>query len=274
MSLYDIIIKPFVRNKDLDRASRIVLRFFQITGKIPGGRFLRRILNNNRPVGLQREVFCKDFYNPIGLSAGLDINGMLYNDLNNLGFSFVQVGPMNADGIRTAVEHIQEDTPDDILAVCINADYNTAFTLGYDFFDFFVIDCRNHNPHPIIEALMDIRRTEPKYKPVIIKLQNDCQGEDLEALVDFCRINGMDGVEAQNIEHVRTVHNHTKGRFPIIADGPINTAEQAYEMLEAGADLLEVRNGLIKEGPEFIQHILKYLLNKYKRKDNASTGRE
>ena len=140
MGLYSILIKPWVRNANIEKASRVALRYFELIEKIPGGRTISRWIHNNRPVGLQREVFGLQFYNPIGLASGLDIYGELYNDLNNLGFSFVEVGPMDAKRVRRAVRRIQDDPQNDITAACINADYLTAFTLAYDFFDFFVID--------------------------------------------------------------------------------------------------------------------------------------
>ena len=94
MGLYGILIKPFVRRRDIESASRIALRYFELIEKIPGGRLISRWIHRNRPEGLQREVFGLDFYNPVGLGAGLDLYGELYNDLNNLGFSFVEIGPM------------------------------------------------------------------------------------------------------------------------------------------------------------------------------------
>ena len=41
----------------------------------------------------------------------------------------------------------------------------------------------------------------------------------------------------------------------------IDTPEQAAEALEAGASLIEVRDGLVRQGPQFVSKIQKYLLN-------------
>ena len=138
MSLYNVIIRPFVKKMDLERASELGLKYFRFIGRIPLMRSLNRWMYGNKPKGLQRELFGLDFYNPIGLGAGLDKHCELYNDLNNLGFSFVEVGPLDSDGVRQACRNIRKDPPDDILAACIDRDYLTSFTLGYDFFDFFV----------------------------------------------------------------------------------------------------------------------------------------
>src|SRR5574344_2858272 len=90
MSLYKFIIKPFVRNMDIKKASSVALKYFRLAGIIPGGRALSRLVHNNYASGLQKEVFGYNFNNPIGLGAGLDLYGELYNDLNALGFSFVE----------------------------------------------------------------------------------------------------------------------------------------------------------------------------------------
>ena len=265
MGLYSLLIKPIVRRMDIETASKIALRYFEIVEKIPGGRLISRWIHNNRPVGLQREAFGLNFYNPVGLGAGLDIHGELYNDLNGLGFSFVEIGPMGADGIRRAIRRVQDDPQNDITAVCINSDYATAFTLGYDFFDFFVIDITpNPDNFDIFDPMLDIRTAEEEYKPIIIKLPKVISAAEIEEILDFSQLNGIDGIEARSIEQVRQIASYTRGRLPIIANTHIETPAQAEEALEAGAILIEVRNGLVREGPNFVADILKHLLSRQK----------
>lgn len=261
MSLYDAIIKPLARNMDTDRASRIGLRYFQLIGKIPFGRKINRWIHSNHQEGLQREVFGLSFYNPVGLGAGLDIHCELYNDLNNLGFSFTEVGPMGADGVRKAIDHIQADPPDDIIAVCISEDYLTSFTLAYDFFDMFIIDLTDDPSTEETNALLESRINEQEYKPIIIKLPDYIGGAELDHIADFCLMNSIDGLELRSDAQVRQVHEHTGGRLPIIANCHIDTPEQAAESLKAGASLVEIRTGLLREGPEIVGKTLKYLKN-------------
>lgn len=268
MGLYNIVIKPFVRRMDIESASKIALRYFEFIELIPLGRLISRWIHNNRPVGLQREVFGLDFYNPVGLGAGLDIHGELYNDLNGLGFSYVEIGPMGADGIRRALSRIQRDPQNDILAVCINQDYSTTFTLGYDFFDFFVIDLTGNPNTEILEPLLDTRMAEDEYKPVIVKLPKNISASEIEEILDFSLLNGIDGIEARNMGQVRQIASYTRGYLPIIANTHIESPAQAAEALEAGASLVAVRNGLVREGPQFVAGILRYLLNLRKNERN------
>lgn len=264
MGLYSILVRPFVHNADIEKASKFALRYFELTEKIPGGRLISRWIHNNRPTGLQREVFGLDFYNPIGLSAGLDLYGELYNDLNNLGFSFVEIGPMNADGIRRAIRRIQQDPQNDILAACIREDFLTAFTLAYDFCDFFVIDLSANPSTDILDPLLDARLAEDIYKPIVVKLPKELPPSEAEDLLDYCQMNRIDGIEVQTLEQIRHIDSYSSGRLPIIADIVIETPEQAAEALEAGASLVEVRDGLVRQGPRFISKIQKYLLNQVK----------
>lgn len=264
MGLYSILVRPFVHNADIEKASKFALRYFELTEKIPGGRLISRWIHNNRPTGLQREVFGLDFYNPIGLSAGLDLYGELYNDLNNLGFSFVEIGPMNADGIRRAIRRIQQDPQNDILAACIREDFLTAFTLAYDFCDFFVIDLSANPSTDILDPLLDARLAEDIYKPIVVKLPKELPPSETEDLLDYCQMNRIDGIEVQTLEQIRHIDSYSSGRLPIIADIVIETPEQAAEALEAGASLVEVRDGLVRQGPRFISKIQKYLLNQVK----------
>lgn len=258
--MYDILIKPLVKNKDLESASRIALRYFKLTGMIPGVRFMKRHTHSNRPRGIQREVFGLDFYNPIGLGAGLDRKGEVYNDINNLGFSFVEIGPVDARGMRNAISNIQDDPQDDILAVCISNDYQTAFTLGYDFCDFFVIEIGEQPAPQVVDPLLDTRLAEDSYKPIVIKLPERITQERLDETVDYVMMSGVDAIEARTIDQIRRIKELTLGRLPIIANCHIRTPQQAAEMLEAGASLIEVRSGLVYSGPKIVDKIHRHLL--------------
>lgn len=270
MGIYSLLVKPLVRDKDMERASRIALRFFQIAEKLPLGRAVSRILHGNKPEGLQREIFGLQFYNPVGLGAGLDIKGRLYNDLNLLGFSFVEIGPMDADGMRKAVLNIQKDPQNDILAACINADFLTAFTIGYDFCDFFVIDISKDPDTDLLEPLLDARLAEDVYRPVVAKIPEWLSQTELEDLIDYSLMNGVDGIEVRTLEQVRYIYERSKGRLPIIANSHIDSPELASAAIEAGADLVEVRSGLVREGPGFVGKILRTLLEKSKNGNTQS----
>ncbi|MBO4671922.1 MAG: hypothetical protein J5640_08825 [Bacteroidales bacterium] len=264
--MYSFLIRPLTRRiKDNNKASAIALRYFKLEGKIPGGRILSRLIHGNRAVGLEKVVFGLDFYNPVGLGAGLDVNGDLYNDLNDLGFSFVEIGPFKElSAIRKAIARLQADPQDDILAACISGDYLDSFCLAYDFCDFFVIDISENPDMDIFESLLDARLTYEAYKPIVVKIPEELSSEQIDDIVDYCLMNNIDGIEARSISQIRYITEKAKARLPIIANCHIKTPEQAHEALQAGASLVEVRMGLVREGPRLVGKILKYLASKEK----------
>jgi dihydroorotate dehydrogenase len=54
---------------------------------------------------------------------------------------------------------------------------------------------------------------------------------------------------------VAKIHNLTGGSLPIIGVGGIFTAEDAWEMIAAGASLIQVYTGFIFEGPSMVARI-------------------
>jgi len=268
--MYRLLIKPFVRRMNPERASKVALNYFKFIGNIPGERFIsRRILHNNKPAGLEREVFGLDFYNPLGLGAGLDVKGELYNDLNDLGFSFVEIGPLNAKSVRNAINNIQNDPQDDILAACIDNDHLEAFSLAYDFCDFFVIDITGQDIETVMYPLLDTRIAYGSYKPIVVKVPEDMDVNGLDKAIDFCRMYNIDGIEARTIDQVKQVVQRTQGRLPVIANCHTETVRGLFKALSAGASLVEVRRGLIYKGPEFISRSLKYLQKRKKNEEKT-----
>jgi dihydroorotate dehydrogenase len=78
---------------------------------------------------------------------------------------------------------------------------------------------------------------------------------------------GMSGapVHKKNLELVKYVHQRSDGKLPIIGVGGIMSPEDAQEMIDAGASLVELYSGLIYEGPGLIKRILKHFENLIKQ---------
>ena len=93
----------------------------------------------------------------------------------------------------------------------------------------------------------------------MVKIPEELPFEEIDDIVDYCRINSVDGIEARSIKQISYINARTKGRLPIIANCHIKTPKQAEEALAAGASLIEVRMGLVREGPSLVGKILRYL---------------
>lgn len=257
--MYNLLIRPLVRRMEKEKASAIAFKYFKFIGAIPGLRQFYRLVHKNRSFGIDRDVFGLHFYNPLGLGAGLDRKGEMSATLEDLGFSFVEIGPLDANSTRTAIANIQKQPYEDIVAACIDADIITSFSLIYDFCDFFVLDFPDTLDEQAIDQVLNVRLTYDDYKPIVMKLPESMPEDKMYKTLDYCMYSGIDGVQVRCLEHVKAVFEHTKGRLPIIANSHIKTPSEALELLNSGASLIELRSGLVAEGPSLVRNTLNFL---------------
>lgn len=154
----------------------------------------------------------------------------------------------------------------------------------------------------IVDKLLDLRMYYDEYRPILLKVSPDLSSEQLNEIVNYCLRSGIDGIVAgnttrkrdglpsltpekieaigngglsgapvyqKNLALVKHIHEVSAGRLPIIGVGGIMSAEQAREMLEAGASLVEIYTGFIYEGPGLVKKIIKNLEAKPLKKNKA-----
>ena len=171
----------------------------------------------------------------------------------------------------------------------------------YDFVDMFTVNVSCPNVKglqhlqdvsylsDVIDPLLDLRVCYDSYKPLLVKVSVDIPHEELDEILDYCMLSGVDGIVAGNtitsrdglvtdaakiekigngglsgaplyersLDLVKYIHDKTSGRLPIVGVGGIMTGEQAAEMLASGASLIEIYTGFIYEGPSVVKRILK-----------------
>lgn len=143
----------------------------------------------------------------------------------------------------------------------------------------------------IVDKLLDLRMYYDEYRPILLKVSPDLAKEQLDDIIDYCLRSGIDGLVAgnttrsrdgltisqekiekignggmsgapvhkKNLALVKYIHERTEGKLPIIGVGGIMSAEDAKEMIDAGASLVEIYTGFIYEGPALIKQIIKHL---------------
>ena len=90
--MYKSIIRSILFKFDPEAVHYFTFDAIKLLSKIPGVPFLiRYFFQVNHPV-LERELFGLRFKNPVGLAAGFDKNAVLYNELANFGFGFIEIG--------------------------------------------------------------------------------------------------------------------------------------------------------------------------------------
>jgi dihydroorotate dehydrogenase len=144
----------------------------------------------------------------------------------------------------------------------------------------------------LLKSLANERKYMDVYRPVLVKISPDLSFEQIDDILYIIRETGIDGVVATNtttsrkglktsaetikeigsgglsgrpltkrsLEIVRYIHEQTAGELPIIAVGGIMTVDDAINMLEAGAGLIQLYSGYIYNGPGFVKKIQKAII--------------
>jgi dihydroorotate dehydrogenase len=90
--MYKSIIRKILFKFDPEAVHYFTFDLIKIVSKIPFiSVLIRSIFQVNHP-SLERELFGLRFKNPVGLAAGFDKNAVLYNELANFGFGFIEIG--------------------------------------------------------------------------------------------------------------------------------------------------------------------------------------
>ena len=90
--MYKSIIRKILFKFDPEAVHYFTFDAIKLLCKIPlVPALIRSLFQVNHPK-LERELFGLRFKNPVGLAAGFDKNAVLYNELANFGFGFIEIG--------------------------------------------------------------------------------------------------------------------------------------------------------------------------------------
>ncbi len=90
--MYKFLLRPLLFLFNPEKVHHFVSRFIKLSQNIPGISALTRVLYKVNDKRLAVKAFGLEFENPVGLAAGFDKDGKLYEELGNYGFSFIEVG--------------------------------------------------------------------------------------------------------------------------------------------------------------------------------------
>ena len=91
--MYRYLIRPILFLLDAETAHHFSFKAIRVLSKLGLGSLIRKQFEVKDP-RLEREVFGLKFKNPVGLAAGFDKDAVLYNELSNFGFGFVEIGTL------------------------------------------------------------------------------------------------------------------------------------------------------------------------------------
>lgn len=96
--MYKSIIRPIFFLFDPEKIHYFTFSLIHFLCKIPLVSSIFRGLYQVNDKKLERNLFGLTFKNPVGLAAGFDKNAVLYNELANFGFGFIEIGTVTPKG--------------------------------------------------------------------------------------------------------------------------------------------------------------------------------
>lgn len=96
--MYKLIIRPILFLFDPEKVHYFTFSLIKFLCKIPFVASIFRSLYQVKNKKLERKLFGLTFINPVGLAAGFDKNAVLYNELANFGFGFIEIGTVTPKG--------------------------------------------------------------------------------------------------------------------------------------------------------------------------------
>ena len=150
----------------------------------------------------------------------------------------------------------------------------------------------------IVDRLLSLRMYYDEYRPILLKVSPDLSHQQLDEIIDYSLRSGIDGIVAgnttrtrdglttisqekideignggmsgapvhkKNLDLVRYIHKQSDGKLPIIGVGGIMSPEDAQEMIDAGASLVEIYTGFVYEGPALVKKIIRHLDSNQKK---------
>ena len=190
--MYKQLIRPILFCFDPEKVHYFTFSTIKLLSKIPRFSGLFRALYEVKDSRLETEVFGLKFKNPVGLAAGFDKNAVLYKELSNFGFGFIEIGTLtpkaqdgnpkkrlfrlredsaiinrmgfNNGGVEEAVLRLKKNN-----GVLIGgnigknkvtpneeatSDYEICFEALFDYVDYFVVNVSSPNT-PNLRALQD-----------------------------------------------------------------------------------------------------------------------
>ena len=190
MNLYPLV-KPLLFQLDPEEAHHFTIHNLQLAGKFPP--LLKMISGRLEHPSLRRTLWGLDFPNPVGLAAGLDKNGDVFDEMGMLGFGFIEIGTVtpkpqpgndkprlfrlvkdealinrmgfNNVGADVAAQKLKRRKTNIIVGANIGKnkvtsnedairDYEYCFKALFDYADYFVVNVSSPNT-PGLRALQD-----------------------------------------------------------------------------------------------------------------------
>jgi dihydroorotate dehydrogenase len=327
--IYRLLYALLLSRIDAERVHHLTARGLRALNAIPPLRRLLRALLAPRDPVLRTGALGLDVPSPLGLAAGFDKDASGFDAYASLGFGFVEVGTITAQGQpgnagtrifrltreralvnRMGFPNAGADAARARLAardrgaavVGINvgktklaedaaADCRACAAQLAPHADYLVLNVSSPNTpglrdlqavDRLAELIAAVRAATPgdARPPLLVKIAPDLSDDDVDAIAELALRERLDGLIATNttidrgalrdpaapdvpaeggisgaplrpraLAVLRRLHARTDGRLTLIAVGGIETADDAWERIRAGATLVQAYTGFVYGGP-------------------------
>lgn len=303
---YHPLFKPWLSKLPGSAGREFIHRGMNMISTIPGGAHLIEFLGHMAPSShLEKKLFGLDIANPVGLSGKVDPLLSGTNAFFNLGFGFIEVGPISNSpsikttatmkdnkvafpnpfeslGIEETIKKLEQLKPYK-MPIFIRLGETNEFqellshlSLLTPHGDAFIIE-----GHLEKDELTQIK--QQLHQPtILLSIPPEQVNDDIQSLFVQGLISGIVIEETflQNDEFQYTKPNqadellqtityikkHIPSEMPIIVSGGIDEPQDALSFLAHGADLVMLSSGYIQSGPGLPKRINEALLDQDKPK--------
>jgi dihydroorotate dehydrogenase len=327
--IYRLLYTQLLSCFDAERVHRLTAHGLVAMNRIAPLRRLLRGLLVPRDPRLRVHALGLDFPSPLGLAAGFDKEAAGFDAYATLGFGYVEIGTVTAqgqpgnvgtrvfrltreralvnrmgfpnEGAAAAEARLRKRGGDVVVGVNVgktrlaedaDGDYQESVRRLAPHADYLVLNVSSPNT-PGLRDLQTVERLAaliaavraalvdtPRQVPLLVKIAPDLSDEDVDAIADLALRERLDGLIATNttidrgtlrdpsapgvpteggisgaplkprsLAVLRRLHARTEGRLTLISVGGIETADDAWERIRAGATLVQAYTGFVYGGP-------------------------
>lgn len=277
---YHTFFKPLLFQMKPETSRDLTLHTMNTLAKLPYGDKVIRFFGHMQPSEeLKQDVAGITFPSPVGISGALDskLNGT--TAFSNLGFGFIEVGPISVEpqtlenpilrkvdeetlwfqhlnaniGLEAAIVQLQKIKRTIPIGICIKGEpldeWEQLVMKLNSYADFFIV---GEGLVPNLEMIRGLTT-----KPLFLEFTHESlvsinQEIDIDGFLIREGIKKDDGIELGKLEMSslkQSIQLLLPYKKPIIASGGVHDPNDAMELFECGASLIQLHSGFVYSGP-------------------------
>jgi dihydroorotate dehydrogenase len=292
---YHPLVRPALFCLPSETGRRAIIGILKAQAQVPGGEALFKLLAQaDPPKALQTTFLGLEFPSPIGLGTGIDVDGRAARLLSQLGFGFLEIGPlgispqpyvgytnsrrirrtnalaMSSDRGSPAVADVIGDLPPGDVPVALHVRQAQAvqtIEAGGEFASLFVL------PAEVADSARTLRELRAATeRPILVRILAGWDNFQIDRVVRNASATGIDAamivagrpypklqggeiVWNQDLSRALSVTTRVVESLPVALSGGVLTPQDASSAIDAGCRLISLSDGLVFAGPGLAKRI-------------------